>query len=371
MIAPELHFVKERDCRLLFAARSWIGLLVIAFIGGVSCSLVASGAPTYVLFLFSPVFALFLVMGVLASFWRYKLTLDLVSRTYSARKGFWPFVRRRDGSLDELDGVVLTTHSGPGEGNEPAWAVSLLFRNWESPVSIVITFGELDAEMKLRHWAARLGVRAIDRTGITEKIISPDRADEDDRVGLRPDPPSREALSALLAAGRYELINERGLQTIILPRRRTSASMVAEAVMVMIFSAGFMLLGVGAVSSMLTGYPVIEGSRLGLWIIAPLFIGVALAAFLIITTRTWGREWLQISADELVFGTLKYGRIWRKIRVRREGIREIDIKQYEGLRRKIRTVTILTDRRTLRIGQTLEPDELKWLYTILQTSLNV
>ncbi len=49
--------------------------------------------------------ALFALMGFGAALWRYELRLDLLGRTYSGRKGFWPNPKSLKGSLDDLERI--------------------------------------------------------------------------------------------------------------------------------------------------------------------------------------------------------------------------------------------------------------------------
>jgi hypothetical protein len=372
MIGPELPFREESDQKLVFAGRPWLGLVAVAFAGGLMYLLFVSTAPTYVIYIFGAFCSLFFIAGLTALFWRHALTIDLVTRVYSHNKGFWPFVKAQTGSLDELEGVTLTTGRGNHDDNEPAFAISLLFRDWKKPVGILVTPNELEGHKKLRHWAVKLGVKAIDRTGVKERIFTVAEMCGNGGFASALQPHTAKAYPAGLRKGRCETISTGGSQTvIILPRREISAGFVLEAVMVTIFASGFLFFGGMGLSSLLTGHPVIEGPRFLLFIVSPLFIGVAVTAVLVTIIRSWGREWLEVYAYELAYGRRMFGRVWRKVCVQREEIQDIDIKQYDWTFGKIKTVTVLSDCRILRIGTMLEPDELEWLSETLRSTLQL
>lgn len=372
MIGLELPFREERDQKLVFAGRPWLGPVVMAFAGGVMYVLFVTDAPTYVLYIFGALFSLFFIAGLSVIFWRHALTINLLTRAYSHNKGFWPFVKTQTGSLDELEGVTLTTGLGNHDDNEPAFAISLRFREWKKPVSIFVTSNELEGQQKLRHWAVKLGVKAIDRTGVKERIFTVVEMGGNGGFASALNPNTPKGYPAGLDKGRCETTSASGSQTvIILPRRKISAALVLESVMVTIFASGFLFFGGMCFSSLLTGHPAIEGPHFLLFIASPIFIGVAVTAALVTIIRRCGREWLEVYAYELSYGTRMFGRVWRKVCIRREEVRDIDIKQYEWIFGKINTVTVLSDRRILRIGTMLEPYELEWLRATLRSTLKL
>jgi hypothetical protein len=92
MVAPEVYLIKENDREMFFAHRPLTGLVFMligmGFVYFFSFStLVKEPVARWV---FSAGGALFALVGFGAVLWRYELRLDLLGRTYSGRKGFWP-----------------------------------------------------------------------------------------------------------------------------------------------------------------------------------------------------------------------------------------------------------------------------------------
>ena len=81
------------------------------------------------------------LLGLLGFFWRFSLNINLLSRTYKAERGFLPFVRKWNGTLDDLSGVVLTSKvvsEGKDNTTRTVWIVSLDLKGLKAPASVYV-----------------------------------------------------------------------------------------------------------------------------------------------------------------------------------------------------------------------------------------
>src|SRR5262249_4024530 len=122
--------LKRESTAECYFANQRAGAAAVVLVGLVIMGLMARSPQHTPRFIYALV-ALFPLLGMLALWWREELRLDLVSRQYTRRRGFWPSVRVTRGSLDELEAVVLpgdgyraTNGSGGGRGNTSSWGGS-------------------------------------------------------------------------------------------------------------------------------------------------------------------------------------------------------------------------------------------------------
>src|SRR3990170_8053625 len=136
MVAPEVYLIKENDREMFFAHRPLTGLVFMLIGMGIIyffffSTLVKEQVARWI---FSAGGALFALAGFGGALWRYELRLDLLGRTYSGRRGFWPNPKAMKGSLDDLEGVVLSSRvERSDKSTYTVWTVSFAFKNWPRP----------------------------------------------------------------------------------------------------------------------------------------------------------------------------------------------------------------------------------------------
>jgi len=140
MVAPEVYLIKENDREMFFAHRPLAGVVFMLIGMGIVyffsfSTLVKEQVARWV---FSAGGVLFALVGFGGALWRYELRLDLLGRTFSGRKGFWPNPKTMKGSLDDLEGVVLSSRvERSDKSTYTVWTVSFAFKNWPKPVKVM------------------------------------------------------------------------------------------------------------------------------------------------------------------------------------------------------------------------------------------
>jgi hypothetical protein len=264
--------------------------------------------------------------------------------------------------------VYWSTNSSGGSVEYPMWQVSLVFRGWDRSISILATRNEGEAHRQFEHFAKKLGVHAIDRSGPTERVM--DAASLDRPVAAERDPaaPGVDPSSPPTGSG-IDVAGPRGERVILLPR----VPFQPAGLFLVLFGAGFggfallvLAAALGAVSMK------VSGSRLGLGVIASVFtlIGLVIAAlpFLAASARQEVRE----AGDDLVFSTRLLGRRVGAKRIARREIEEIDVRP-DALAHQLGggsvrdEVFVRSDRAIARIGRELTPEGKRWLRDALLT----
>lgn len=181
MLSPDLIFKAEGDDELYFAHPHGAAWFVVAL----GIVLPATTLPLIPETLWRVVFAIgcsvLFFVGVASALKRHDLRLDLRNRTWVRHLGWWPSPARTTGSLDELQGLVLSMRwvhrrSGDKHVNRPVWLVSLEFARWGS-VSIELSEDEARARELLEFYGKKMGLSTIDRTGGRESVTAPQDLD--------------------------------------------------------------------------------------------------------------------------------------------------------------------------------------------------
>ena len=140
MVAPEVYLIKENDREMFFAHRPLAGVVFMLIGMGIVYffSFSALVKEPVARWIFSAGGALFALVGFGAALWRYELRLDLLGRTYSGRRGFWPNPKALKGSLADLEGVVLSSRvERSDKSTYTVWTVSFAFKNWPKAVKVM------------------------------------------------------------------------------------------------------------------------------------------------------------------------------------------------------------------------------------------
>lgn len=392
----ELQLVKEGDREILLAHRP-MGGWVFFGIGAGIFHLAYSGVidERTARWWFGGAGAFFAVIGLLGAFWRYELSLDLVTRTYQRRKGFWPRAALKRGPLDDLEGVVLTmeirrsssTKGGPHYS--PVWVLGLAFAGERKPVSIMEFYREAKAYQRLEALAEKLRVPAIDRTGEQERRIAWDALDRSLQEELRRGTARWEAgagggIPPLPPGSTIEVLPGPSGRTILLPAPGFSWGMM----FFFLFGSAFVGLGGTAHWAKATGLQMTESPQGSAWVLGPLFILVGLALLLLAAAASRGRMMIREDPSGLAFGYQVFGRPVRLRRLPKGEIEEIRLRPVAAggrdatlrvgpvsvrwPRQKTQQRTELfvrSDREVVRLGKELRPEEQEWLRRTLLSLL--
>jgi hypothetical protein len=329
-VTAELQLVRESESELFFRYKQFAGW-AIAAIGWTACyfawtKMVDAG---FVRWAFTGVAGVFGVAGIAGAIWRYEITINLLSRIYSRRKGFWPAVKSQEGSLDELYGVALNTEVQGQDSKSSGyvvWVVRLAFQGEEKGTSVYESRNEGEAYRQFEHLAKALRLRAIDRTGDSEKITAPEDLDKPLVESIRDAGPAWKSNITVLPpvppGSQIEVSGDPPNRTILLPAPRTRIVTIPLCLM------GALFLGVAAfaVYAKLTGLPVRENRPGATWIVAGVFslVGPGLIAMGLAFSNV--REMTAEDAESVTFSVQLFGRPRRARRLLKSEIEEIALK---------------------------------------------
>src|SRR5262249_13616301 len=154
-----------------------------------------------------------------------------------------------------------------------------------------------------------------------------------------------------------EVTGSRGERVIVLPR----VPFDPAALFIVLFGAVFAGVAIIALAAVFGDLPIkVSGSRIGLGIIASLFvvIGVAIAALPIL--GAWAGEGVGGGGDAIAFSTRLLGRRAGVTRIPRRDIKEVDLREDVLAHRTgggaTEEVFVLSDHAIARIGRDLTPD---------------
>jgi len=163
--------------RIVFDSGWWGGWLLAAaaVLAWVACAAFVEDWTRELGTILRAAFAALIAGGVLFGFWRDRLVIDRVGDRWVRGRGFWPFARRRTGSLDDLDAIVLTRSRTLSYGQRTRrstfWRVMLEL--FPAPGNLIVYGGEDEAKARaeLERYATALDRPAIDRSsGVAERV---------------------------------------------------------------------------------------------------------------------------------------------------------------------------------------------------------
>ena len=326
--------------------------------------------------------SLFVLAGVVGTFWRLELDIDLNSRKVRIIRGFWPSPKTRHRQLDEADGVWLSMeYRSSGSKNKrkvPWWFVSIKFPDEKRGTRIFTTANEVEGYKKWEYFAERLRLDAVDTTGEQEQRESYENLDENlaekttenRRSPLRtPNPP---------AGSEIELLSNRGRKEIMLPALGFNAGLV----FLFLFGAVFAVLGA---SVLLANHGMldmrVQGSDVALLIIPPIFILVGIGIIWLGIKGSYSATIVGVENSKLFTERLAFGKRSGRNAVAVQDIESISIagdvrsRAHNGARIKIgnipigkrkhrkrdNEIIIRTDQKILRFGGALNSAEQIWL----------
>jgi len=368
---PDL-FLKKTSKTELRLAHSYLGGWILALIGlglaWAGANLVDDGFGRWIMIVMGLIFAL---LGIGGGLWRYNLTIDLMARVYRGCRGFWPSPRRLQGSLSELQGVVLSRNWRRSDDTaHPLWVVSFRFRGWDKPVSVFETTNEAKGYRKLEELAELLHVSAIDHTGETEVVRGYSQLDRSVVDA------NRAPQSGLSFARSYELeqpldsgielgIGELGGRMIVLP----AAGIHVGTVVLALFGLPFLGFGLLALASAVEVSPLeVSGTLSAKWIVGGVFTLLGLLMELGVIFGSVAREIIRDEGDAIVITLRAFGKHYRRRELKKHEIEEIAVKEsrssraYRSNKKPAPTEVVLrTDRNVVRIAGDQPVKVQRWL----------
>jgi hypothetical protein len=369
----ELHFAHAPSSGWLFAA---IGI-AIAVEGP---HFIDEDAWQWMVVVFG---VLCVAIGMGGAFWRFELTFDLLTRTYRGRKGFWPSPRPLQGSFEQIEGVVLTrkwwrrSGSNGGSRAHAVWSVGLALPGWDEPVSVLESTREEKGYRLLEELARKLQVAALDRTGESETRRSWQHLDrplaEADPVEAGSGAPGQPP-----ADSRIEWLPLSGASRIALPPSGISLG----AFLMVLFGLAFAAFGTLALLAVSGIWDVpFEGSRATAWGLGGVFVLVGLGIVVLALVGSFGREVVHEEPGVLVYRIEFLGRSIRRVPLPKREIERVArvsatkahrggaAARVGGVQVGVTSragevpheVQIRSDRRIVRLGAGLRPDEQAWL----------
>jgi hypothetical protein len=368
MFFSSMEIIRDSYSELVFAHRTWPGLVIaaasalLAYYVWWHSGIEDVGLKKLMLVFCGAAFA----VGALAYLWRYSIHINLNSRTYKASRGFSPLVKNWHGTLDELEGVVLTSKEVNGkDGRYTVWDVSLEFRGQTSK-RVYYTKSEPDAYCKLEHLTRRLKTTAIDRTGpetrrsweqLDEKIIDLEgiTAQADKRFSTIGKPRYESVPVSTVSNIRSDHFSSQGKE-ILLPRLKMNIGRLMFILLGVLYLSVFSYI-IG--SFFLSDIDVIGRDEFT----SPEFCFLIAAwgmvlPFAIISIR----RYVCIEGGYLVYGRMFLGRKMHSNRLPCHEIEEVSIKKarYRMFMQRFE-VLVRSDKGSLRIGIGLDVDTLQWL----------
>lgn len=354
MIAPEVNLIREDNREIYFAHRPIAGIVIMLAGMGVAYFFgfhVKDQMPRWIIGATAFLFAL---GGFAGALWRYELRLDLISRTYSGRRGFWPNPKPLRGSLDDLEGVVLSSRvDRNNKSTTTVWSVGLQFRNWDKPVAIKESANEPAAYQALEQYAKKLRVPAIDRTGAEERAVS--WADVDTPLAQLPDHPI--LIPPLPTGSAIEFTPAPGRRSILIPAYGFSL----QAAFLVLFGSVFGSFGGFFLWALLFNRAHVQGSITAGFIVSSVFTLIGLLVVSAGIAGMRGKQWIEEEGADLVYSLLLFNRRVRPQRIPKKEVEEVSVKPMPE-RKDQQQLVIRSDRRIMHISdRRFSSQELAWL----------
>ena len=355
MVAPEVQLIREDDRELFFAHRPLTG--VFFMLVGLCMVYFFSVSPlvkeTTARWIFGAGGTLFALIGLGAAVWRYELHLDLVNRSYRGRKGFWPVPGTIRGSLDELEGVALTSRVERNDGSTTTvWSVGLSFRTWQKPVVIMESQSEVKAYEAVKEYSKKLQIPALDRTGGLDLSTHWSALD----MPLREQPGHPMFIPPLPSESRIEFIHRPGKRIILLPASGASF----EGFFLILFGTPFFAGGAMVLVLLLFGDPQrVHGSVWVGWMVGIVFMVAGAGIMFLAVAGMWGRPLIEEEGAALTYTLKLFGKHIRPQRLLKRDVEEVAIKQGPSKRHEL---VLRSNRKIVRMqGWEQNPQELEWL----------
>jgi hypothetical protein len=331
------------------------------------------GAVQYLIGAGMSFFALIGLVGVLH---RYELTIDLSARSYRGVRGFWPAPRRIAGSIDDMRGVLLQRYwttrevSDGSERREARWTVSFDFGDNDA-VSFFSTPFEKQAYSTLEHYSRLLRLPAIDRTTDEERRRNPETLNRSVAQAAWSDEQSAAAPATPPVDGRIDWDPSPGAGRITLPPVGLSGNSISLVLGLCATCAG-VALGLSQLGLLEIPLKIASGG----WIVTAFLLLYGPGTVTLLLGLACNRQVIREELGDLLFyrTTLLGGRR-NKRRLAKPDIEEIVVaKVADHYTRRLRVrrrldleqVVLRTDDEIVRIGETLNGEEQRWLVQALK-----
>jgi len=178
ILAPEAPLKKETSTEIIFAHRFFVGWFYLCIGAGIIFIGLKQGFEKIINYIICIGMGSFgstiIIVGFLGILKRFEISINLLSRTYVVRKGYWPRISIKKGSLSDLNGLILNTRIDSGAANSSVlvWTISLEFKNSNKPVSIMEYLKEAEAYQRLESLAKKINLPIHDRT-IKNEFVMP------------------------------------------------------------------------------------------------------------------------------------------------------------------------------------------------------
>jgi len=387
---PEVQRIRENEQEILFAHRPMGGVFIAIIGAGIAWLAWEKGSDSTARWIGLFAGCFFSLIGMGAAFWRYELHLDLLSRVYTRRKGFWPAPKTDQGSFSDIESVTLDVEyrraNSKSSSTSATWQVGLKLRPDARAIGVAEEINEEAAFKAFESLAKKLHVTAVDRTGSEEKIRSWDRLDE-----ALASPIARGAgfasitIPPLPAGSRIELLQMPEGRAIRLP----SIGFGLGVMFFLLFGLAFFGFAAFFAWAKLTqAVPIKESSSAAGWFVVGIFaffgLGIALLGFFGASSREVVRE----DSGGILFAQYFLGKERLARRVEKREVEEVAIKmaRYQSGGSSVRIggaslplpqsrsaarmeVVVRSDKHVARLGGDLSPEEREWLRDAISAML--
>ncbi len=310
------------------------------------------------------------IIGMLLFLFREELVLDLSARVYIRRRGYWPAVREKTGSLRDFRALLLSTElrANPRGGEYPTWVITLQSSGVQTNIALMELRSESQAYRKVESWSRKLGLPAFENAGGRERPL------EFKPVAQQPPAELRSTQIPELPPGsRLVFLGTAPNRTIILPPLGLSLGVLILAV----FPAITLWMGIAGYDEALHHIP----PRSTGFATAVICFGIlmVIALFFAMLGRTTVRE----QNDRILIGNSAFGWNYNVKSVAKQDIENVEIRptalssgapvfMMSGMRvlhprsRQPRAeIFIRSCNQVVRIGQELLQQDLQWLHQAL------
>lgn len=361
-----MQLVRDDDQQIRFS-NPWKWGLVISLVGLLIWYVVpwkATQGPGYWIIVGTVAFTV--TIGVLTFLSRNEFVLDLPSRSYGRRQGYWPAVREKRGSLRDFRALVLAAElrANPRGGQYPTWVITLQSAGTQPDIALVELRNESQAYRKVESWSRKLGLPAFENSGGREKPLDfkPITQQQEAHVGSAQIP-------TLPPRTRLLFLGTAPTRTIVLPPLGLSLGVLILAV----FPAITLWMGIAGYEDALHHAP----PRSTTFATGVICFGILMVVAL--SCSMFGRTTVREQEDRILIGTRAFGWNYNVKSIAKADIEDVEIKptalssgapvfMLSGMRvlrpgqSSPRAELFVHSRdQVLRIGQELSAQDLQWL----------
>jgi hypothetical protein len=160
-----LELVHEDETGVYFAYPSFM-FGAVALVGWVSTVLALFFVDGVRRWAYVTMMSLLGGVGTWGGFWREDVYLDIIHRRYCRRRGFWPGLKKLEGSFEEIPGIFLARETRQFRYRVyTVWAVRLALPGEKEGLTILSFDDENEASRRLEALSLKLHLRVTDSPG--------------------------------------------------------------------------------------------------------------------------------------------------------------------------------------------------------------